>query len=252
MRTSTTKPFVKALSVIFWLALWHIAACAVGQRILLVSPIEVVRRLFILISQAPVWQAALFSTLRIAGGFLLALLAALVLAPLSSRFSWISILLEPLVQAFKVVPVASITIVVLIWVSSRNLSVIISFMMVFPVLYTNILSALRDTDRGMLEMADVFNLGMWARARLVYLPQVYPYLMSSASLSLGLAWKSGVAAEVIGIPDGSLGELLYDAKVFFATGDVFAYTLLIVLLSVLFELLMKLLFRSLGQRLEAL
>ena len=61
--------------MIFWLALWHIAACAVGQRILRVSPIEVVRRLFILISQAPVWQAALFSTLRIAGGFLLALLA---------------------------------------------------------------------------------------------------------------------------------------------------------------------------------
>ena len=251
MRTSTTKPFVKVLSVIFWLALWHIAACAVGQRILLVSPVEVVRRLFILISQAPVWQAALFSTLRIAGGFLLALLAALVLAPLSGRFSWISILLEPLVQAFKVVPVASITIVVLIWVSSRNLSVIISFMMVFPVLYTNLLSAIESTDNRMVEMGVSYRLGAYEKLRLIYLPQVYPYFLSSSSLALGLAWKSGVAAEVIGIPDGSLGERLYDAKVFFATADVFAYTLLIVILSVGFEVLMKALIRYLGRRLEA-
>ena len=102
----------------------------------------------------------------------------------------------------------------------------------------------------MLEMASAFRLTRWRRLRLVYLPQVYPYFLSSSTLALGLAWKSGIAAEVIGIPDGSLGERLYDSKVFFATADVFAYTLLIVILSVLFEQLMKLLIRSVGRRLE--
>lgn len=250
-RTSTINcKLAKALSILFWLLVWHIAAVVVSQRILIVSPVEVVVRLIELLGQGKLWAAGAFSTLRIAGGFLLALASATILAALASGHSWVRTIVEPVVQAFKVIPVASIVIVVLIWVSSRNLSVIISFMMVFPVLYTNILSAIDSTDRNMLEMASAFRLTRWRRLRLVYLPQVYPYFLSSSTLALGLAWKSGIAAEVIGIPDGSLGERLYDSKVFFATADVFAYTLLIVILSVLFEQLMKLLIRSVGRRLE--
>lgn len=252
MNSTTEKRLIRLLSVLFWLAVWHIAAVIVSQRILIVSPVDVVIRLFELLHQPAVWKAGVFSTLRIAGGFLLALASAVVLAMLASRLKWVKILLEPLVQAFKTIPVASIVIVVLIWVSSRNLSVIISFMMVFPVLYSNLLSSIEDTDRKMLEMAEAYRLSFCSRLRLVYLPQVCPYFLSSASLALGLAWKSGVAAEVIGIPDGSLGELLYDAKVFFATADVFAYTLLIVILSVCFEQIMKAAIRYAARRLEAI
>ena len=252
VRTSTIKTrLTKALCVFFWLAVWQTAAVVVGQRILIVGPVEVVIRLFELLGEPELWSSSVFSTVRIAGGFLLALASALVLSTLASVNRWVRALVEPLVQTFKVVPVASIVIVVLIWVNSRNLSVIISFMMVFPVLYTNLLSAIESTDRQMIEMGRTYRLGVYEKLRLIYLPHVYPAFLSSSSLSLGLAWKSGVAAEVIGIPDGSLGERLYDAKVFFATADVFAYTLLIVILSVGFEVLMKALIRYLGRRLEA-
>ncbi len=252
VRISTiSSKTLKATAILFWLAIWHIAAAAIGQRILLVSPIAVFVRFFELLGEAEVWHAAVFSTLRIGCGFLLSLFLAVILSSLASCRKWVRIALEPLVQAFKVVPVASIVIVVLIWVPSRNLSVIISFMMVFPVLYTNLLSAIDSTDRGMLEMSRVFRLSRYRKFRLVYLPQVYPYFLSSSSLALGLAWKSGVAAEVIGIPSGSMGDLLYEAKIFFATADVFAYTLLIVLLSVGFEFIMNLLIRMTGRHLEA-
>lgn len=251
MRPSTTERIIKLGAVLFWLLVWHVAARVVGERILLVSPVDVVLRLFELLRDTSTWASAAFSTLRVAGGFFLALLAALVLAPLAACFKPVRILLSPLVQAFKTVPVASIVIVVLIWVSSRNLSVIISFMMVFPVLYIDMLGAIDTTDPQMVEMARVFRLGPWQRLRLVYIPQVYPWFLSSSSLALGLAWKSAVAAEVIGIPQGSLGERLYEAKLFFATADVFAYTLVIVALSVLFEYVMKAIIRSIGHRLEA-
>ena len=175
----------------------------------------------------------------------------LLVSPVTVVARLLELLRDAEVQAFKVVPVASIVIVVLIWVSSRNLSVIISFMMVFPVLYTNLLSAIDSTDRDMLEMSRVFRLSRYRKFRLVYLPQVYPYFLSSSSLSLGLAWKSGVAAEVIGIPSGSMGDLLYEAKIFFATADVFAYTLLIVMLSVGFEFVMKSVIGAVGRHLEA-
>lgn len=251
-RTSTINSrLVKILAVCFWLLIWHIAAEVIGERILLVSPITVVIRLFELIVQKRVWTAAVFSTVRIALGFFLAVAFSLILAPLAVWKKWIRSLIEPVAQAFKVIPVASITIVVLIWVSSRNLSVIISFMMVFPVLYTNLLSSISSTDPAMLEVAKSYRLSVYRKLRLVYLPQVYPTFLSSSSLCLGLAWKSGVAAEVIGIPSHSLGEMLYEAKLYFATADLFAYTLLIVLLSVGFEQLMRLAIRKAGRALEA-
>ena len=144
-------------------------------------------------------------------------------------------LLTPVVAVVKATPVASFIILVLIWVPSRNLSVVISFLMVFPIMYTNALHGIRSTDRQLLEMAQVFRIPRLRRVRYIYLSQMLPDLQAGFSLSLGLCWKAGIAAEVIGIPDGSIGEKLYQAKVYLETPDLFAWTVIIVVLSVLFE-----------------
>ncbi len=136
-------------------------------------------------------------------------------------------------SAIKAIPVASFIILVLIWVPSRNLSIVISFLMVLPVVYTNVLNGIASTDRKLLEMAQVFRVPLSRRIRYIYLSQLLPFLRTGFSLSLGLCWKAGIAAEVIGIPKGSIGEKLYEAKVYLQTADLFAWTLVIVLISVL-------------------
>ena len=141
----------------------------------------------------------------------------------------------PAVMVVKAVPVASFIILVLVWVPSRNLSVVISFLMVFPILYTNVLDGILSTDPKLLEMADVFALPHAVRIRYIYVSQVLPFFRTGCSIGLGLCWKAGVAAEVIGIPDGSIGEKLYNAKVYLNTPDLFAWTVVIVLISLLFE-----------------
>lgn len=123
--------------------------------------------------------------------------------------------------AVKAVPVASFIILILIWVPSRNLSIVISFLMVLPVIYTNVLNGIRSTDPKLLEMARVFRIPLFRRIRYIYLSQLLPFLRTGFSLSLGLCWKAGVAAEVIGIPKGSIGEKLYEAKVYLETPDLF-------------------------------
>ncbi len=235
MTSITKKRIILLSSVLFYLLLWQLIAMAVGQDILLVSPIKVLLRLFELITEPSFWRSIMFSTLRIALGFFSALAASLLLAVLSARFPAVRVLLYPLVSAIKATPVASIVIVILIWISSRNLSVVISFMMVFPVFYSNILEGIINTDKGLLEMAKVFQLPFGKKLKAIYFPAVLPYFRSASTVALGLCWKSGVAAEVIGIPTGSIGEKLYEAKVFFATEDVFAWTITIILLSLLFE-----------------
>ena len=233
--TQVNKRLALGAGIVFWLLVWQIAAMAVGHDILLVSPVKVVLRLFSLVREGEFWSSILFSALRIAIGFLLATLVGIILALLSAKALVIRIILKPLVETIKATPVASIVIVVLIWISSRNLSVVISFMMVFPIMYTNILSGIDNTPKELLEMAFIFRLPFKKKLKAIYIPAVLPYFVSALNISLGLAWKSGVAAEVIGIPSGSIGEKLYQAKIFFSTADVFAWTVTIICLSVLFE-----------------
>ncbi len=176
------------------------------------------------------WSAA-----RIFGGFLLSTLLAVLLAALAAWKNGVGELLAPLVAVIKAVPVASFIILALVWLNSRSLSLFISALMVFPPVYLNVLEGIRRTDGQLLEMARVFRVPFSRRLRYIYLPQIMPYFRTAVSLGLGLCWKAGAAAEVIGLPAGSVGERLYTAKVYFQTPDLFAWTVTIVAVSVLFE-----------------
>ena len=230
------------------LTVWELAALLLRRNILVASPVDVLKVLPSLWSSGDFYASVWFSMSRIIGGFLLGTSVGCLLAALSSRFAVAEVLLMPYMAAVKSVPVASFVIIALIWLSSSQLSVFITFLIVLPVIYSNILKGLQSTDRKMLEMADAFGVPVIRRLIYIRLPQIKPYLMSASSVAMGLAWKSGVAAEIIGIPDGSIGESLYFAKVYLNTPELFAWTLTIVILSVGFEklfcLLLKLFFRE--------
>lgn len=208
---------------------------ALGQDILLVSPASVVVRLWQLIPHSDFWAPVFTSFCRITLGFFLACLSATGLALLSSRFRIIKELCAPVMATVKSIPVASFIILVLIWVPSKNLSVLISFLMVTPIIYQNVLGGIGNMDIKLTEMADVFSVPFSRRLRYLYLPQVAPFFRSACAVSLGLCWKAGVAAEVIGLPKNSIGERLYEAKIYLETPDLFAWTVVIILISLLFE-----------------
>ena len=135
----------------------------------------------------------------------------------------------------KTVPVASFVILALIWAGADNLSLIISFLVVFPIIYLNTAAGLSSTDGQLLEMSRVYRVRRSARIWHIYRPALAPYLVSACQVALGMSWKSGIAAEVIGTPEYSIGENLYMAKGFFTTDELFAWTAVIIALSFLFE-----------------
>ena len=226
---------IRILAVLFWIAVWQIASMWLGQEILLASPVSVIRRLFELVFTDDFWRSAGFSFGRIVLGFSMALILGVLLAVLAFLSRTVEILLNPVLTAVKSTPVASFIILCLIWIPSRNLSVFISFLMVLPVIYTNILEGIHQTDRQILEMAKVFQVSMGRQIRYIYVSQILPYFVSACRLSLGMCWKAGVAAEVIGVPKGSIGEKLYNAKIYLETPDLFAWTIVIIVISFVFE-----------------
>ena len=164
------------------------------------------------------------------------------------RFPLLRDFLEPAVTLMKSVPVASFVILALIWTGSQHLAVLISFLVVFPILYVNTLAGLQSADIRLLEMARVFRVRPLRRVRFIYLPALLPYLSGGCRVALGMSWKSGVAAEVIGLPSHSIGEHLYMSKIYLETDGLFAWTIVIIGISVLTERLVLFLLNRLQRK----
>ncbi|WP_227846585.1 ABC transporter permease subunit [Clostridioides sp. ZZV15-6598] len=238
MKISTTlKKISKAhiLAIIFWLIVWQISSMIIGQEILLVSPFSSLKRLFELSMKFEFWQSILFSFIKITTGFILAFIIGIISAIIASNKKNFRILIEPLILTIQSIPVASFIILSLIWISSKNLSIFISFLMVLPVVYRNILDGINSISRELNDMAKVFKVSRIKKIRYIYLSEVAPYLRAACSVSLGLCWKSGIAAEIIGMPANSIGENLYKAKVYLNTPDLFAWTIVIIIISICFQ-----------------
>ena len=227
--------FRRLLAVAFWLAVWQAAAMAIGQEVFLVSPVQALRTLVQLLPRADFWQRVGFSSGRILLGFVLGAVVSVVLAVCAARWSAADALLAPVMQLVKATPVASFIILALVWVSGKSLSILISFLMVLPVLYGAVRTGLESADPQLLEMVRVFRLPLGRRVKAIWLPAVLPAFRQGCSVALGICWKSGVAAEVIGLPDGSIGDALYRAKITLSTGELFAWTFVIIVLSAAFE-----------------
>lgn len=228
--------FYKIVAAAVWIMVWQLTSMWLKQEILLASPVSVVRKLFELSFTGNFWQSVGFSFVRIVTGFLLAMFLGIFLAVLAYWSKTVEILIAPVIAVVKSTPVASFIILCLIWIPSRNLSVFISFLMVLPVIYTNILEGIRQTDSKILEMAKVFQVNPGRKIRYIYVSQVLPYFLSACRLSLGMCWKAGVAAEVIGVSSGSIGEKLYNAKIYLNIPDLFAWTIVIIVISFVFEI----------------
>lgn len=235
----------KLLAVCLALLVWQAVAMTVGAEILLPSPVAVVGSFFSLLFDSGTWAALLYSASRILLGFLAGLLLGFLLAVLATRYRIVETLLFPYMITVRSVPVASFTVVALIWLSAAELSGLISFLIVLPIVYNNILEGLLARNRALDEMADVFHLPFFRRLRYIWLPSVRPTVLAAASTSVGLAWKSGVAAELIGLADGTIGDAIYMTKINLETPALFAFTLLVVLASMVSERLVRLALRIL-------
>ncbi len=240
------KVIKRALPVVFWIVVWEIVSIIIHNKILLAGPIETIKALGNMIILNSFWLSIKSSVLRILLGFLIGTVLGIGLSFLAYKKEIARDIIKPLVTVLKSVPVASFVILLLIWFGSRNVSVFISGMVVFPIVYLSTLEGFMATDVKLLEMAKVFRMPEGRVIRYIYCPQLMPFLKSSIKLSIGMAFKSGIAAEVIGQPLDTIGNGLYNAKIYLETGELFAWTIAIVLISFICEKILLLLLEQIG------
>ena len=228
-------PWRWLLPAVFWLAVWWLLALIVGKELLIPSPPLVVRTLLELVVTGAFWRYTALTLLRITLGLLLGIVLGILTALLTNRFSWLHALLAPAVRVVRATPVASFIILVLLWVANGRVPVVISALVVLPVIWESTAAGLRSVDRDLLEFARAYRLTRWDTWRRIVIPSMLPQLAAAVCTAIGLAWKSGVAAEVLCLPKAAVGTQVYFSKLYLDTPALFAWTLVVVALSLTVE-----------------
>lgn len=223
---------------LFWIVLWFLAAKAVDLTLLLPSPLQTLSALWELIVTPMFWQQLLLSFLRILSGIVLSLLIGTLLAVLTTRFSLANTLLMPLINMMKSVPVASFIVLACLWIDTAALPVLITALIVIPIVCSNVSQGILSVDKQLSEVTVVFQFSPLQRLTRLYIPTVFSYFMAACRSSIGMAWKAGIAAEILAPPLLGIGKAMYIAKTNLDAAPLFAWTLVIVLFSYLTEKLL--------------
>lgn len=235
-KQSGARRFARKAGIIaFWLAIWQLLDAIIDNRLVLAGPIRVAQALVEQIGQPDFWVICGASFGRIALGFLLSFVVGFLLALVSCRHRLFRDFVDPIISLLRTIPVASFIILLLIWVGNQALTVFLAFFIVLPLIYTNMVTGFESVDRQMLEMARVYGLSRWRTFLYIYRPAFMPFLMSSTKISLGMTWKSGIMAEVLATPKPSIGKEMATARTFLDTPDLLAWTVVVMVLSFLFE-----------------
>jgi len=225
-------------ALLFWGLVWQLAALAMGNPLLLPTPLQVLLRLWQLAGEAAFWQTTLASIGRVLLGVALGVLLGTSLAVVTSVSSLADMLIAPAMTAIQATPVASFAILVLIWLNRDFVPVLICMLMVLPVIWNSVSAGIRMTDPQLLEMAKVYRLSFMLRLRRIWVPSVLPVFRAACINALGLGWKAGIAAEVLTVPKQSIGRMISEGKLYVMTEDMFAWTLTVVVLSLLLQRIM--------------
>ena len=248
MTTSTSSPkpiWRKLLPPAFWLGVWQLGAYAIdlgldgkGNELLLPYPMTVAQTLLTLAGNGDFWLTAVYSLLRVLAGMALGTIAGLLLAVLTCLSPLADELLSPAIRVIRATPVASFILLVLLWVYRDWVPVVIAALMVLPVVWANVSRGIHEVDGQLLEMAKAYRFSRGKTVRLIYLPSLRPYVLSAITTAMGLAWKSGVAAEVLCLPRTSIGTQIFYTKYYLEVPQLFAWTVVVVTMSLVMERLL--------------
>ncbi len=234
----------KAVFVLFWLFIWQLLAVIVHLPIVLPGPWQVIQKSIMLLGMPSFYQTVCLSFGQIILGLLAGMLFGIVLGAVAAKMSLVDELFKPLLYVIKTAPVTSFILLLLVWVSGKNLAGIIAFFMSFPIFYTGIFEGLKGQDIKMRDVKKVYDIAWFDYFKWIILIQITPSFMTTFKLAVSMSVKAGIAAQIIGIPAHSIGRAMYDAKLYMATDELLAWTLIVIVVGALLEKLIVGVFRG--------
>lgn len=235
----TIKKLIKiALTIVFWLGLWLIAYKIVGLDVLIASPVQVAKRLLEFLPSGEFWLTIFNSFKGVSLGYIIGVIIGSVFGIITAFSDVLNTLFKPFLTAVKTTPVVSFIILALVWLNKVSVPIFITTLMVIPVVWANVTYSIKNTDKSLIEMANAYEFGFTKKLKLIFLPSAVPGFVSACKTAVGLGWKAGIAAEVLCTPQNSIGINLRNSQVYIETVDLFAWTAVVIILSLILEKLL--------------
>ncbi len=222
-----------------WLLIWQITSSIIDNSYFLPDISKTFSALFKIIFTVDFISVVLGTVFRVLSGLVIGIIVGTVLALLSNKFRWVYNFISPLISIIKATPVAAVIIIFWVMVDGDFLAILISFLMVMPIIWQNLITGLKSMSRELQEVCDVFEFSFIKRMRLFVLPSLTKFIVPAIITSVGLAWKSEIAAEIIAYTKNSIGQCINDAKYNFDTSEVFAWTIIVIAFSIILEAVTK-------------
>jgi NitT/TauT family transport system permease protein len=229
------KVLKTSLIALIWLLIWLIVSLIINLPLIFPSPIDVLGRLFKLIQESEFYLSTLYSFGRILLGIIIGVAFGFLLALLCSASKYIYDFFIPLISIIKSTPIVAFVFLVNLFIGSGFTVVFICVLMVFPIVFANIYQGIVSMDKGLLEVCKIYKIPYKKQFTALYLPSVVPFFFSSLLSSIGLAWKAGIAAEILCTPKISIGIEIFNAKTYIEYVDLFAWIFTVVIVSLIFE-----------------
>lgn len=248
MKGSITKNNKKLLNKFivfaFWIGVWQLVYLMLNNELYVPAPISVLKTLSVLIFKLEFWQSVYASIARTLIGIMISIVLGIAFGVICSVNKFMYDLINPLVIVIKTTPIMSFIIIALVWFSSNNVNVFICFLMCFPLIWTNVIEGIKNVDESILSMAKLYKVKKHIVFNKIYVPCVLPYFSAACISSIGLGWKASIAAEVLSNPKHSIGGQLYNAKLYIDSSELFAWTFVVIVISIVFESIFKLAFKD--------
>jgi NitT/TauT family transport system permease protein len=242
---------VKTIAVLlFWVFIWFLVSKKINNDFLFPSPKDTFQALRSLVITSEFWGATLITLCRILYGIIVSLIIGCGLAVITTVSSLLKALLTPVMNAAKSVPVACFIILAWLWLDTNVLPIFITALIVIPIVWSNVSQGIASTDKKLLEVAQIFNFSSAKKLFKIYIPSIMPYFIAACRAAFGMAWKAGIAAEVLTVPKQAIGTEIYFSKLWFETPTLFAWTIVIIILSYVIEKLLILAISMIAKKLH--
>ena len=225
------KKYIKWFVFVIWMIIWYLAAHIVGSELILPGPHAAFKALVKLLGTGDFYLNVLWTVLRTVLGIVISFGLGVVFAVLADRSAPLREFLRLPVNFFKSIPVMAIIIYVILVVKSDWVAVVVCFLMCFPIAYTNILNGLEALDKKNIELGASLGLGRGQMIRYILRPSLDPQIKTALSLITAMSWKVVVASEVLAIPKFSIGYQMLNSKYYLETAVLFAYMIVLIVLS---------------------
>jgi NitT/TauT family transport system permease protein len=231
-------------SILTFFIVWSLAAALVGKEIILPSPAVALTQLYHLLTSGGFWVHLSATLSRGLIGFVLSFLVGLLIGLLSGLRPGFKTFFHLWLTIIRSTPSMAFILLALIWFDSEAVTLFVTFLVVFPLITQNVTEGLSQVDPQLKELARLYRVHFATVLCRMYLPAILPYLATAAAAGLGLTWKVMIAAEVLAYPRLGIGARMDTARTYLQTPEVFAWTIVVIAISLFFDRILNVLIRK--------